>query len=74
MMTTDRSLIATTPLFRNKRFVLNEMLQRNASKFAIFYVYENLPSFFHFSFHATLLFPYSCLVLVYVDHGVTVSD
>ena len=26
------------PLFRNKRFVLNEMFQRNASKFAIFYV------------------------------------
>ena len=25
-------------LFRNKRFVLNEMFQRNASKFAIFYV------------------------------------
>ena len=25
-------------LFRNKKFVLNEMLQRNASKFAIFYV------------------------------------
>ena len=24
-------------LFRNKRFVLNEMFQRNASKFAIFY-------------------------------------
>ena len=25
-------------LFRNKRFALNEMLQQNASKFAIFYV------------------------------------
>ena len=25
------------PLFINKRFVLNKMLQRNASKFAIFY-------------------------------------
>ena len=25
-------------LFRNKRFALNEMFQRNASKFAIFYV------------------------------------
>ena len=24
-------------LFRNKRFALNEMFQRNASKFAIFY-------------------------------------
>ena len=28
----------TYPLFRNKRFALNEMFQRNASKFAIFYV------------------------------------
>ena len=26
------------PLFRNKRFALNEMFQRNTSKFAIFYV------------------------------------
>ena len=25
-------------LFRNKRFALNEMFQRNTSKFAIFYV------------------------------------
>ena len=25
-------------LFRNKRFALNKMFQRNASKFAIFYV------------------------------------
>ena len=28
----------STTLFRNKRFVLNEMFQRNASKFAIIYV------------------------------------
>ena len=28
------------PLFRNKRFALNEMFQRNASKFPIFYVSE----------------------------------
>ena len=26
------------PLFRNKRFALNKMFQRNASKFSIFYV------------------------------------
>ena len=32
-------LVQTHPaLFRNKRFVLNEMFQQNASKFAIFYV------------------------------------
>ena len=29
-------------LFRNKRFRLDEMAQQNASKFAIFYIHENL--------------------------------
>ena len=43
-------------VYINKRFVLNEMFQRNASKFAIFYVYENPGSFFRFSFCATLGF------------------
>ena len=43
-------------LFRNKRFALNKMFQRNASKFSIFYVYENPRSFFRFSFRATLYF------------------
>ena len=28
-------------LFRNKRFMLDEMTLQNASKFAIFYIYEN---------------------------------
>ena len=36
------------PLFRNKRFALNEMFQRNASKFAISYAYENPHSFLFF--------------------------
>ena len=31
----------TYALFRNKRFMLDEMFQRNASKFAIFLEYEN---------------------------------
>ena len=43
-------------LFRNKRFMLDEMFQQNASKFAIFLKYENLDSFF-FLFRATLFFP-----------------
>ena len=34
--TEEQSLNVT--LFRNKRFALNEMFQRNASKFAIFHV------------------------------------
>ena len=44
-------------LFRNKRFMLDEMFQRNVSKFAIFLEYENPHSFFHFSFCATLFSP-----------------
>ena len=55
-----------TTLFRNKRFALNLMPKRNASKFAIFYVWENPCSFFRFSFHATLYF-YLMNALVYVD-------
>ena len=38
-----------TTLFRKKRFALNEMVQQNASKFAIFYVKENPHRLFHFS-------------------------
>ena len=53
------------PLFRNKRLALNLMPQRNASKFAMFYVYENPHSFFRFSFCATLYF-YLMSALVYV--------
>ena len=34
----DHACLQALPLFRNKRFALNEMFQRNASKFAIFYV------------------------------------
>ena len=30
-------IFENSALFRNKRFALNEMFQRNASKFAIFY-------------------------------------
>ena len=33
-----RQKLAAASLFINKRFVLNEMFQRNASKFDIFYV------------------------------------
>ena len=59
-------------LFRNKRFMLDEMTQQNASKFAIFYnlcTYTKTQScFFHFSFRATLSFPL-INALVYVDIG-----
>ena len=48
--------------------MLDEMLQRNASKFAILLEYENPCSFFRFSFRATLFFPLMN-ALVYVDLG-----
>ena len=34
----DLQIVVNGALFRNKRFELNKMFQRNASKFAIFYV------------------------------------
>ena len=46
--TTNRS-----PLFRNKRFMLNEMTPQNASKFTIFLEDKNSRSFYNFSFCAT---------------------
>ena len=46
-------------LFRNKRFVLNEMFQQSASKFAIFYVYKKTYVVFFF-FHFVQLLPYEC--------------
>ena len=42
-------------LFRNSGCVVKLIVKRNASKFAIFYIYEN-PKL-HFSFCATLIFP-----------------
>ena len=44
-------------LFRNKRFMLDEMTWQNASKFAIFYIYEN-PKLI-FPFFVTLFLPFS---------------
>ena len=49
-------------LFINKRFALNEMFQRNASKFAIFYMYKKTHVVFFFVFHFVQLYilPYEC--------------
>ena len=49
--------ITMCPLFRKKRFMLDEMFQGNASKFALLLEYKKPCSFFRFSFHATLFFP-----------------
>ena len=62
---TTRSLL---PILR---FVLDKKFQRNASKFAIFYVYENPKLLFPFSFHEYFIFlPYECLVYVDIDLGI----
>ena len=51
--------------------MLDEMTERNASRFAIFLEYENVRTFFHFSFHATLFFPLmNALVYVDIDQGI----
>ena len=57
---------APYPLLRKKRFMLDEMTQWNASKFAIFLEYENPPSIFRFSFHVNLCFSLMN-ALVYVN-------
>ena len=60
-----------TTLFRNKRFMLDEMTQWNASKFAIFLEYEKPHSFFPFLFCATLFFSLmNALVYVNIDQGI----
>ena len=59
-------------LFRNKRFVLNEMFQQNTSKFAIFF--WNMKThvvFYRFSFGVTLFLPLmNALVYVNIDQGI----
>ena len=53
-------------LIRNMKFVLDEKLPQNTSKFAILLEYENPRRFFRFSFRATLSFSLMN-ALVYVD-------
>ena len=56
-------------LFRNKRFALNLMPQRNALKFAILLEYENPHNYF--SFCASLFFPLmNALVYIDIDQGI----
>ena len=48
-------------LFRNKRFMLDEMTWRNASKFAIFHIYENPKLLFPFFISCYFIFsPNEC--------------
>ena len=45
-------LVSNSTLYRNKRFMLDEMFQRNASKFAIlFWRTHEVYLFFHFVLH-----------------------
>ena len=57
--------------------MLDEKFQRNASKFAIFYIlYTKTQScFFHFSFRATLFVPLmNALVYVDIDQGIHLGN
>ena len=56
-------------LFRNKKFMLDEMTRQNASKFVIFYINENTKLFFLFFLSCYIIFP-----LFYVDvHRILIS-
>ena len=58
-------------LFRKKRFALNFLTKRNASKFAMFMEKENPCSFFHFSFQVTLSLTFiNALIYVDIDQGI----
>ena len=54
------SLVLFDTLFWNKRFMLDEMFLRNASKFAKFLEYENPCSFFVFISCYFIFFPNEC--------------
>ena len=46
---TNYNIMSTYTLFKNARIAVNKMFQRNALKFATFYVWENQCSFFPLS-------------------------
>ena len=51
----------TWSLFRNKKFMLDEMTLQNASKFAILFLeYENPHSYFHFVCYYFIFSPNEC--------------
>ena len=59
------TIVAIT-LFRNKMFLINLILERNASKFAMFMEKENPCGFFSFFIYSNFHFPLMN-ALVYVD-------
>ena len=63
-------MLVAQSLFRKKRFMLDEKFQRNASKFDIFYIYENPKLFFPF-FISCYFFPLiNALVYVDIEQGI----
>lgn len=61
-------LAASSPPFRNKRFVLNEMFQQNSSNFDRFFCIRKPTSLFSFFISFNISFPFMN-ALVYVDIG-----
>ena len=53
-------MLVYVTLFRNERFMLDEMLKQNASKFAIHLEYENPRSFSFFILCYFIFFPNEC--------------
>ena len=50
------AIVSQPILIRNKRFLLDEMTRQNASKFAIFYIYENPKLLFPFFISCNFMF------------------
>ena len=60
-----------TSLFRKKRFMLDEKFQQNASKFAIFYRYDNPKLLYPFFISCYFTLPLiNALVYVVIDQGI----
>ena len=67
----DGCAVLSTPLLPISEFVLDKKFQRNASEFAIFYIYKNPKLHFLFSFRATLFFLLmNAPVYVNIDQGI----
>ena len=60
-VTQSRNTSNRKPLFRNERFMLDEMTWQNTSKFVIFYIYENPKLLFPFFISLYFIFsPNEC--------------
>ena len=68
---TDSTMVSMKSLFRNEGFILDEIPWQNASKFAIFYIYESPKLLFWFFIWRDFIFPLmNALIYVDIDQGI----